>query len=498
MSYNKFFKSFCFLFCLSVLCFLGFSFNKLNAFSYVETNNKFVFNNINENSDRNNNLYKNVINNEVLNKIDNYLSDAQKKAHFPAMSVTIVNKESVLLSKTYGDCISTSSPFLLGSVSKSFTALCIMQLVEQNKLSLNANLNQYLKNATDGDKITIKQLLNHTSGLGEHQNLTNYKIVTKQNEHKYANVNYSLLGKIIEKVSGISYEDYVTQNIFNPLKMINSATNYETSINNKLITGYQNWFGINIKTKPKFPNNDKAWIATSAGYLSASTADLGKYLQMYLRGGEGIISLESINAMFYDGVKVDSSIPYNYAMGWTNLKEPLTETVLRHSGLVETGMSTIYILPEREIGIAIAVNTNDYFVGKDLMDRTDWSLPLLIMGLEPNHIQTKEYVLHHLLYNFIYFIVFSFSVLPLCLLHLYKKKILKGKFYLKFSFILLLHLLLPLLILFLPQIFFATPLFVVCAFVPDMFTVIILSSCLLFVGGIIKSIILIKCRNKKI
>lgn len=106
-------------------------------------------------------------------------------------------------------------------------------------------------------------------------------------------------------------------------------------------------------------------------------------------------------------------------------------------------MSTIYILPEREIGIAIAVNTNDYFVGKDLMDRTDWSLPLLIMGLEPNHIQTNEYVLHHLLYNFIYFIVFSFSVLPLCLLHLYKKKILKGKFYLKYSFILLFHLLLP-------------------------------------------------------
>lgn len=84
MSYNKFSKNFCFLFCLSVLCFLGFSFNKLNAFSYVETNNNFVFNNINENSDRNNNLYRNVINNEVLNKIDNYLSDAQKKGTFPS------------------------------------------------------------------------------------------------------------------------------------------------------------------------------------------------------------------------------------------------------------------------------------------------------------------------------------------------------------------------------------------------------------------------------
>ncbi|MDE6473475.1 MAG: beta-lactamase family protein [Clostridia bacterium] len=255
----KLIKSLCFLFCFVIICGV-FSFG-MNPYQ----SQTFAFA---EQSESN-----------VYNEIDSYLSDACAKAHFSAMSITIVNKENVLLSKTYGDCESTDTPFLLGSVSKSFTALCIMQLVEQDKINLNAKLSNYLPNATDGNKITILQLLNHTSGLSEHQNLDNYKIVEKQGVHKYANVNYSILGKIIESVSGQSYQDYVVENIFEPLSMSKSATSYEKAKENGLIQTYENWFGINTKTTPKFPESDNTWITTSAGYLSASTSDLGKYLQ---------------------------------------------------------------------------------------------------------------------------------------------------------------------------------------------------------------------------
>ncbi len=432
---------------------------------------------------------------KVYDEIDSYLAYACEKAHFPAMSITVVNKENVLLSKTYGDCKSADTPFLLGSVSKSFTALCIMQLVEQGKINLTAKLSDYLPNATDGNKITILQLLNHTGGLGEHQNLDNYEIVEKQGIHKYANVNYSLLGKIIETVSGLSYENYVEKNIFEPLSMSKSAATYEKAKDNGLIQSYENWFGINTKTAPEFPASDNAWITPSAGYLSASTSDLGKYLQMYLRGGDGIISSESINKMFYENVDVQASIPYKYGMGWTLTNEPLKQPALRHSGLVETGMSTIYILPESEIGIAIAVNTNDYFVGKDMMDRIDWSIVLMLTGDKPNQIASDEYVTRHFLYDLAYFVVFLVSLLPLCLIMLYKKRLMAGKLWVKISLLALLHLVLPIFILLLPQMFFATPLWVVCAFVPDMFTTIIVSSCLLFIGGIIKSILLIKKRK---
>lgn len=435
--------------------------------------------------------------NNVYDEINAYLADACKKAHFPAMSVTIVNKDDILLSKTYGNCESTDTPFLLGSVSKSFTALCMMQLIEQEKIDLNEKLSKYLPDATDGDKITILQLLNHTSGLGEHQNLDNYKIIGKHGVHKYANVNYLLLGEIIETVSGLSYEDFITQNIFQPLSMSKSAASLEQSKANGLIESYENWFGLHTKTNPKYPNSDNAWITTSAGYLSSSTADLGKYLQMYLNGGQGIITSESINKMFYDNVEVDASIPYKYGMGWTLINEPLPEPALRHAGLVETGMSTIYILPESEIGIAIAVNSNDYFVGKDLMDRIDWSIALMLMGEKANQIGANEYVTRHLLYDLAYFFVLVISILPICLIVLFKKRLSKGKLWIKITMLALVHLLLPIFILLLPQMFFATPLWVVEAFVPDMFLTIIISSCLLFIGGIAKSLLLTLNKTKK-
>ena len=471
----KIIKYLCFFvlfYCFGVICFLNANLNQYKTFALDEK-----------------------CENNIYNEIDSYLTDSCVKAHFPAMSITIVNKENVLLSKTYGDCESTNTPFLLGSVSKSFTALCIMQLVEQGKINLNSKLSDYLPNANGGNKITILQLLNNTSGLGKHQNLGNYKIVNKQGEHTYANVNYSLLGKIIEIVSELSYEDYVTQNIFEPLSMFKSATTYEKAKENGLIDTYENWFGLNIKTKPKYPNSNDAWITPSAGYLSSSTADLGKYLQMYLNGGKGIISNDSINKMFYENVEVQASIPYKYGMGWTLTNKPLKQPTLRHSGLVETGMSTIYILPESEIGIAIAVNTNDYFVGKDLMDRIDWSIVLMLMGDKPNQISANEYITKHLLYNIAYFVVFAISILSMFLIVLYKKQLTTGKLWVKISILILLHLIVPILILLLPQIFFATPLWVVLAFVPDMFTIIVISSCLLFIGGIIKLNLLIVKRK---
>ncbi len=165
------------------------------------------------------------------------------------MSVTIVDKNKVLFSENYGDCENPDTPFLLGSVSKSFTAVCIMQLVEQKKIDLSANISTYLPDATDGEKITVSQLLNHTSGLGEYQTLEDYKIINEQGIHIYANVNYSLLGKIIEAVSGQSYNDYITENVFYPLQLSHTAATLDESKKNGLIDGYTNYWGIHIKNR---------------------------------------------------------------------------------------------------------------------------------------------------------------------------------------------------------------------------------------------------------
>lgn len=423
---------------------------------------------------------------DIYDRVESYLSETFPKTHFPSMSITVVDKDKVLLSKSYGDCESSDTPYLLGSVSKSFTALCIMQLEEQGKIDLNASLSEYLPNAADGDKITIIELLNHTSGLGEYQNAGNYKIVDEQGVHNYANVNYTLLGKVIEAVSGKTYEEYVTENVFEPLNMSRTYANPEKAAANELIQGYENWFGFNVKAQPKYSDSNNSWITVPAGYISSSTNDLGRYLQMYLNGGEGIVSSESINEMFYNGVSVDAAIPYKYGMGWTLINEPLSQPVLRHAGLVETGMSSIFILPESGIGIAVAMNANDYLVGQDFADRIGWGVALILMDNEPNQIGGNEYTSKHLIYNGIYFLIITIAILPLCFLSKYKRNLEKGRLSLKVIPLIIIHFLLPAFLLILAPVFFNTPLWVVQAFVPDLFTVIIISAILLFGGGIIK------------
>ena len=458
-----------------VVCLLNTAFCPLSAYAETERNTE----------------------SDIYSDIDEYLQLCAKNAHIPSMSVTIVDKEEVLLSQSYGDCKNCDKPFFLGSVSKSFTAVCIMQLVEQGKINLNDKISTYLPDSTNGDDITVSQLLNHTSGLGEHQTLKNYKIINEQGTHNYANVNYALLGKIIEKVSGKAYEAYITENIFKPLRLTHTAATFDESVENGLIDGYTNYWGLHIKSSHKYPSSENAWIPVPAGYISSSANDLGKYLQMYLNGGNGIISEQSINTMFYgDTVRVEDDVPYWYGYGWTTVREPLSEPVLRHSGLIETGTACVFILPESGIGIAITANVNDYFVTNEMMDSLGWGVVLMLLGESPNEITGSEYVFSHIRIDLIMSAVFAAAVLSLCLIPKYSERIKRRKRSASLLYLVLFNLLLPIFILLIVPIFFATPLWVARAFVPDVFITVVISSSLLFVSGIIKSIALCKCVKK--
>lgn len=434
---------------------------------------------------------------DIYSDIDTYLQSCAENVNIPSLSAIIVDKDRVLFSQSYGGCESCDTPFLLGSVSKSFTAVCIMQLAEQGKIDLTADISTYLSDVTDGDKITVSQLLNHTSGLGEHQNLGNYKIVNAQGVHHYANVNYSLLGKIIEAVSGQSYSDYITENLFEPLQLSHTAATLDESIENGLIEGYTNYWGFHIEKEHRYPTSENAWITVPAGYISSSANDLGKYLQMYLCGGNGVISKQSIDTMFYgDTVYIDDDIPYWYGYGWNTIKEPLSEPVLRHSGLVETGTSCIFILPESDIAIAVTANVNDYFVTDEMMDSLGWGIVLMLLGESPGEIAGNAYVLSHIRIDMIMLTVLIAAVLPLCLLPKYLNRIKRRKRTVTLLFLVVFHLLLPIFILLIVPIFFAVPLWVAQAFVPDVFITVVVSSALLFAGGLIKGIFLYRHTNR--
>ena len=435
---------------------------------------------------------------DIYEKIDDYLRTCTERAHIPALTATIADSDEILFANAYGDCESCDTPFVLGSVSKSFTAVCIMRLAEQGLINLNDSISVYLPDAADGDRITVSQLLNHTGGLGEHQTLENYHIINEQGVHCYANVNYSLLGKIIEQITGMSFDEYVTAEIIGPLGLINTAASYEKSIQNGLIDGHTDYWGIPVKSSPKYPASDSAWITVPAGYMSSSANDLARYLQMYLRGGEGIVSPQSVDTMFYENtVFVDGEVPYWYGYGWATIREPLSEPVLRHSGLVETGTSCVFIIPGKQLAVALTANVNDYFVANEMMDSLGWGVILMLLGEEPNIISPDAYILEHLKIDLIMLAVFAAALIPLFFIPGYKKHVGQQRYISAAVSTFIINIALPVFILLIVPIFFRTPLWVAAAFVPDVFITVAVSSSLLFIGGVIKAVIFIECIIKR-
>lgn len=418
--------------------------------------------------------------------IDNQLKREMEELRIPGMAVAIVDSGEVLFAEVYGNCKSFDTPFILGSVSKSFTALAIMQLVEKDSIDLDEKISAYIDpaayfiNASDGDRITVRQLLNQTGGLGTYQRFGNAKITESYGQHQYANVNYGLLGEIIEAVSGVRYSEYMNKNIFLPLYMEHTAATLEQSKEDGLIRGYRNYFGFPIAGEPDYPD-EHSWSTVPAGYLSSSISDMAKYLQMYLNGGMGIVSQDSLNTMFYENVYVDGNAPYYYGMGWT-LTEEYSEPVLGHSGLVENYMSNMFLLPESGLGIMILINMNDYLVTNQLADIISKNVILTLLGKEQYTISGNPYIVRHLLLNGAYFALWIMALYPMATIKKWKKKKRTNRLII---FDITRHGLLPLLLLGLPQMA-GVPIWVVWYFVRDLCVVLLVSSGLLFSVGLYK------------
>jgi len=430
---------------------------------------------------RNYNVYakSDIIDYEAVSK---ELETKIKKNHIPGMSVVVVNSNEVVFSKTYGNCKSIDTPFIIGSLSKSFTALSIMKLVEEGRIDINKPISTYIdtslyfKNKEDGDKITIKQLLNQNSGIGTYQKLGSIEITKNYGKYEYANANYNLLGKIIESVSNESYSDYVTKNIFEPLEMNHTSATLEGSNKNGLIKGYQNYFGFPIAEKPNYPTKN-SWSQVPAGYISSSASDMGKYLQMYLNNGVNIISEDSIHQMFYDNIPQDDIDRAYYGMGWEYTKY-YSKPILTHSGLVENYTSKMFIIPESNIGVVVLVNMNDYLVTNNLLE--DTVKPLL--GEEKTEVSNNLYIINHLLIDAIYIVITIIALCPIITIKSWKNKNKTKKLYI---IDIARHLLLPIVLILIPTII-SVPFWVIWDFVKDLALILIINSILMLSTGIYK------------
>ena len=190
----------------------------------------------------------------VYSKLNRYM-DKQSEINKFGGSVLLMKNDSVILKKAYGEANmeweiknNVDTKFVLASITKYFTALGIVQLIEKKQLSKDSKLSEFFPNYPKGNKVTVHMLLTHTSGLpldfdDLYMDATNISrdsaiVMLKQKPYlfepgtncKYSNIGYFLLSQIIEKVSGITYEAYLRQNIFEIAGMVNSGVSNNDSI----------------------------------------------------------------------------------------------------------------------------------------------------------------------------------------------------------------------------------------------------------------------------
>ncbi len=312
-------------------------------------------------------------------EIDEYITAAMQRHNIPGIALAVTRGDEELYSKGYGTAgagrpVSADTPFYLGSISKSFTALAVMQLVEQGQLELDAPVQAYLpwfKVADEqaSQQITIRHLLQHTSGLsyaGYTSNLpadNSLEMLVRDlsrarptapagSKMQYFNPGYDTLGLIIETVSGQSYGDYLSEHIFTPLGMKRTFTDAAAAKEAGLTQGYAQIFMFAVPMKQPVKQYD-----LPAGFIISTANDMARYLTAMNNGGEldrfQVLKPESVALMFTPNSEIGST----YGFGW-QIDQTNGETNITHGGDTQRFHTNMLILPERDITLVMLINQN--------------------------------------------------------------------------------------------------------------------------------------------
>jgi len=344
--------------------------------------------------------------------IDAYVEGQVKDLNLPGLALAIVHGDQIVHLKTIGVAdpsgrpITPQTSFLLASVSKSFTALAIMQLVETGQIDLDAPVQRYLPwfrvaDAAASARITVRHLLNQTSGLST---LTgNGYFITRDSDdgaqerfvrglstanllsapgtsYEYSNANYATLGAIVAAVSGQSYEQYVEDHIFTPLDMQHSFMYRDEAKQHGMATGYTYPFGV--LTAIEIP--DLRGHVAAAGVI-ASVEDMGHYLIALLNEGNygdaSIISPEAMAQLWQPPPGKAGEGKSYYGMGWqVNEEWPLGIPFREHNGEAGNFHTYMALLPDSDYGIVVLVNASHEFLVSVPIDLIGWSVVSLLAG----------------------------------------------------------------------------------------------------------------------
>lgn len=345
--------------------------------------------------------------NNLGDRIDKYMQGKVEFSNFSG-AILVARNDSIILQKGYGladrewgIANTTDTKFHIASNTKQFTAICILQLAEQGKLSLDDKLSKYFKGFEYGDTVTIHMLLTHSSGIQDYYNFETFNNLKPLSVSKdsmvalferqlfdflpgtdinYSNSGYFLLGLIIEKVSGQSYENYIKQHVFKIAGMENTGIDKYDTILPKRAKGYvMSETGV----VNAFDENYRIGTQFAVGSIYSTVEDIYKFDRALY--GNSILNEASKKKMFYPygysiKQKTDTSSHQYIDPLWNHLGYGCwIDTFLTHKRIFTRGhnfgfKSTIFRFVDDNICIVVLQNN------EELPDRVAEPLSAMMFG----------------------------------------------------------------------------------------------------------------------
>lgn len=360
------------------------------------------------------------------NEIDAFIMSKLGEYHTAGASIALIRNGTLVYKRGYGfrdveaalPCTPQTN-YSIASVTKSFTALAILQLAETGALSVDDPVSEHLPEFdidSFGNKILIRHLLSHSSGipslassemewsaltgarqtripLATHDSLLAYGneasdwlIAPPGKQMRYCNYGFHLLGAIIERLTGMPYEEYITENILKPLRMKGS---YFAKLLHDADEDVSAAYIVSQGKRRKIPTPFRA--VTAAGGLFSNTLDLARYIRMFLSGGEldsvRVIKQASLIEMTSPQIAPPKGGLFkqsSYCFGLMRTENFLGHTMIEHGGGQPFATSYIAWLPDSGLGVVVLMNGGGYStwrlaqIGLAALLNADWrDLPFL-------------------------------------------------------------------------------------------------------------------------
>jgi CubicO group peptidase (beta-lactamase class C family) len=301
--------------------------------------------------------------------IDRYLADALDATGLPGMAVAITEGGDVVHTAGYGtdgrgDPVTPRTAFRIGSLTKSFTAAAVLQLVDTGRVALDTPVRTYLPGFATADadasrRITVRHLLNQTSGLADSgipslndarqdlaqrvASLRGARPVSEPGrEFHYTDANYQVLAQLVEVVSGEPWAEYLAARVFGPLGTTGTVAG-ATAAQADAPPGHILLFGVPV-ARPELDG----LLAGSGGVVSTAQ-DMGRWLVAQAGGGGGVLRPDAVALMQTPPAGVEGG----YAMGWQLVTPEEGPRRLEHIGVLSTYRAVQVLLPESGQGFVL-------------------------------------------------------------------------------------------------------------------------------------------------